>query len=141
MSSVDLLIAKYVNAAIRHKEGYTSGNSKKANAAADALAEVAADLDCHGDLGKAALAQLMDHGSMAVRCSAARDCLFLPDHGNKARQTLSEIARQDEGLIGFDAEMVLKVWDKGDLHDPWPSTQATCKCGACRRPGEASGST
>jgi len=89
-------------------------------------------------VSKAAVARLMDHESMHVRGRAARDCLFFPEHEEKARRTLSEIARQDEGMTGFNAEMVLEVWDKGELHDCWPSTQATCNCPACREAkGEA----
>lgn len=132
MTTIGGLLERYAEAAIRHKEGLTSGDYKRTNRAADALGKIAADLDAHGDAGKQALAELMTHESMAVRCSAARDSLFLVDQEEKARAVLKEISRE-EGMIGFDAEMVLEVWDKGELHDPWPSTQANCNCPACRQ--------
>ncbi len=137
MTALEKLLTDYVAAAIRHKEGILSGEYKKTNRAADALAMIAVDLDGYGDVGKEALAELMSHESLAVRYWAAKDCLFLVDREAKARAILTEIAR-DEDMIGLNAEMVLKVWDDGELHDPWPSTQANCNCVGCRQArGEA----
>ncbi len=137
MTRLEELVAQYTAAAIRHKDGSRSGDYRKTNRAADTLARLVADIEKQGAVGKKAFAGLMGHRDVRVKSSAAYACLFIPAEQSKARVVLEEIALAED-MIGLNAEMVLKVWDDGELHDPWPSTQANCNCVACRQArGEA----
>ncbi len=129
---MDKLIDNFVNAATRHMNGLLAGDPRKANPAADAIREIVTDLANLGSAGEKAIAMLMDHESLAVRCWAARKCLFIPDCEAKAKATIEAIAKGG-GMTGFEAEMLLEVWKEGELHNPWPTGQATCRCPACRK--------
>ncbi len=137
MTALEKLLTDYVAAAIRHREGTQSGDYRKTNRAADTLTRLMVDLEKDGAPGSKAFVALMDHEDVGVRCWAASDCLFIPGQEKKARAVIDEIAR-GAGMIGVSAAMILDVWNKGELHNSWPSGRANCNCDTCRRArGEA----
>jgi hypothetical protein len=102
----------YVDAARRHGQALARGDSDEANAAYDEKVAVLRQLRSTPDRGCAVLRSLLTHEDPGVRKSAATHLLPLDE--TAAIAALEEVSRLP-GLIGFDAEMVLREWKAGRL--------------------------
>lgn len=112
--TLDELLARYVQAAIEHAE--KDAPTCRVNRAAEVIAVVYAELRKRGPQAQNALLVLLDHPNAAVRAWAGAHALdFAPEQGEPVLVALSE---QEEGLIGFNAEMTLDVWRAGELRFP-----------------------
>lgn len=112
---IDELVAKYVAAAIRHRDASVEGDPGAANLAYDVIAKTFRELRSVGSEGDSALLRLLGHEDARVRGWAAAHALEVaPKLGEP---TLEQLARAG-GLLGFDAEMVLAEWRRGNLRFP-----------------------
>lgn len=107
---ISKLINRFVTASIGHGEATRDGDYRSANRCFNIKTEVVSKLD---ELERrAALLELLDHQSSFVRCAAAARTLKIDEE--RATATLEELSKEP-GLVGFDAEMILKEWRKGNL--------------------------
>ncbi|HVH66214.1 MAG TPA: hypothetical protein VM674_09265, partial [Candidatus Acidoferrum sp.] len=70
----------------------------------------------HGEAGHAALLSLLNDKDLAVRISAAAH--LLKTDPDKAKPVLEE-AGHEPGLIGFNAKMTLREYERGHLPLTW----------------------
>jgi len=110
--SIGELIAKYRRHAVEHGAATEAGDYKKGNAHHDRLIEVLGDLRQHGAQGEQALLDLMRDESASARIWAATHSLSVDEA--QARRALESLSAEP-GIIGFEAQMVLSEWDKGNL--------------------------
>ena len=112
--SVAAVLARYAGAAAAHGRATLDKNIsyREVNKQYRILAKALEQLRCRGPDAQLALLGLLDDPDPSVRGWAARDALeFAPQ---QAEACLAELAKLP-GLIGFDAEMVLKEWRAGRL--------------------------
>lgn len=109
----DGILEEFKLNAVAHGEATWNGDHKKANKAHDKLLKLSNKLEESGQLGR--LVKLATDGSNAyVRLWSG---VFLlrcnPDLGKKI---LSEIARQEDGLVATDARITLEEYEAGRLN-------------------------
>lgn len=106
------LIEKYVIASINYGAAQEEGDAKKVNKNASIIRKVRAQIKENYSLYVESLEQLLDHENDYVRLKSAFD--LLPVFTDKAEKTLLELSNK-KGLLGFEAEMTLQEWKKGNL--------------------------
>jgi hypothetical protein len=113
--NLDQLISLFRVQAAKHGECTLNGRYQKGNVHFDKMIAAVKQIRLHGDEGTAALIQLMSDNDDSVAASAATYCLpCVPD---EALKVLSAVAAK-EGMIAFDARMVIQEWRKGNLKLP-----------------------
>ncbi len=112
MKDESVLLARYVQAAIRHGEATLQSNPDKGNAEYDLLMEALKAMRASSAGERRALTSILDHPDPSVRGWAATHLLGVdPDKALPVLRRLSVLP----GIIGFGAEMVIKEWNKGRL--------------------------
>jgi len=110
---MDTLLAQFVDAAELHGDNNETGDSDAANRGYDKMVRTLQQIDRVAG-NRLPLKSLLAHRHPWVRkCAAARLLNHAPD---VAVATLTDISKVP-GIIGFDAEMTLKEWCKGNLPD------------------------
>jgi|LSQX01.2.fsa_nt_gb hypothetical protein len=103
---------EYINAAILQQRCSCDGNHKIANQQYNVLKTIYTQIE-QGKIEKEILIELLHNDTIEVRMWAAAHMLGLQYEVPTAEQELQKIATQPEsGIIGFDAQMTLKVWRK-----------------------------
>jgi hypothetical protein len=111
---IDQIVGLYLEAAAETGR-YEDTSSEKVNRAADVVAAAYRELRRRGIDAQRVLLALLDHPDLAVRGWAGAHALeFAPEQGE---QTLEELS-QEPTIRGFNAEMTLEVWRKGELRFP-----------------------
>jgi hypothetical protein len=113
MDKLEKLIAKYVEAAKRHGEATDCGDNKTANKQYKVIEKCYSELMAHGEVGIRELIPLLDDPNNFVRLWAASHLLHVEP--TRAKQILANLSGIKGSLVGFNADMVLKEWEKGDL--------------------------
>lgn len=109
------VIDEYKNYAINHGKATLEGNSAVANRNYDKLKTVLKKIREFGNEGGLALLSLLEEDNQSIRCWAATDSLKFDE--NKAKKALKKLSKED-GIIAFDAKMVLQEWEKATLKLP-----------------------
>lgn len=105
-------LERYVDAAMRHGQATMQSDPDRGNVQHDLLMEALAEMRASPYGEEGALTSILGHQDASVRTWAATHLLRLdPD---KALPVLHKISALP-GLIGFEAEMVIKQWNKGKL--------------------------
>jgi len=112
---LESLIAQYKVCAKKHGEATMEGNYKRANMNYDKLVELLKKIRQFGNEGNIALLSLTEDENQSVRCWASTDSLQFDK--SKAIKVLKKLAKED-GIIAFDAKMVLSECKKGTLKLP-----------------------
>ncbi|MCE5185145.1 MAG: DUF2019 domain-containing protein [Planctomycetaceae bacterium] len=112
---IDKVLAEYKFYAEEHGKGTLEGDYKKANKNHDKIIKTLERLRQFGKEGNDALLSLIHDQNQSVRCWAATHCLAFNE--KEARNALGQLARED-GIIAFNAKMVLEEWKKGNLQIP-----------------------
>lgn len=99
--------------AIKHGEGIRTGNYRRANSSHDRLMSIVQTLRQRDIIGTPAMLALLEDGDPSVRFWTASRCLTTA--AEHARPVLEALA-QDQGIVAFEAEMVLELWEKGELN-------------------------
>jgi len=106
------IIAEYRLCAKKHGEATMEGDYKLANENYDKLVKLLQKIRQFGNDGDIALLSLIEDENQSVRCWAATDSLKYDKR--KAVKVLKKLSKE-EGIIAFDAKMVLSEWKKGNL--------------------------
>ncbi|MBI2908786.1 MAG: DUF2019 domain-containing protein [Chloroflexi bacterium] len=115
-ADVPTLTDWYAEAAAAHGKATEEGDYKRTNREHDKLFAVYREMHARGDDGRAGLIKLLESPSDWVRlCAAAKALEFAPE---VSEPLISELARENKGIIGFEAEMVLREWRAGKLRFP-----------------------
>lgn len=109
-SSVDALLS-FEQSSIRHLDATCNGDYKSANKAYDLATKAIQYLK--GENKLELLAGFLDHPNPGVRTGAARYLLGIMEE--EAVRVLDKISMTETGITGFNAEMILKEWRKGNL--------------------------
>ena len=111
-NELESAIEEYKDYAINHGKAILEGDSDTANQNYDKLKTVLQKIREFGNEGGLALLSLLEEDNQSIRCWAATDSLKFDE--NKAKKALKKLSKED-GIIAFDAKMVLKEWKKGTL--------------------------
>lgn len=98
----------YINAAILHREASYNGKHKIANKQYKILKNIYEQIE-KKIVSKNLLIDLLKHDNLSVRSWAAAHMLGMNYETTKAEEELIKITSMP-GMIGFSAEMTLKVW-------------------------------
>ena len=111
MVTADELLQEYRRMAIGYGKGVEACEPEETNAYHDKLADVRRALR---DLGQGhRILELLDDPSKYIRMWAGFDALyFSPEDGLRA---LRELEQGPRGDVRFNAAMILKGWNDGDL--------------------------
>lgn len=112
MKDKDKLIEKYVKASIKYGEAQEEGDSKTVNKQSSIIRKIRAELKQDSEFGLEQLEPLLEHENDYVRLKTAFS--LIPLFPVKAENVLIELSSK-RGLIGFEAEMTFKEWQKGNL--------------------------
>jgi len=113
---IDKEIAGYALAAQRHGEATRAGDSAAANQAYRDLDRYWKKIQLADADWKAAFLDLLEDESPFVRAMAAAYAIhFEPTLAVPVLEALSSEA----GIHGFNAQMALKLWNRGELLPPW----------------------
>ena len=115
IKELERIIEEYKSYAVNHGEATLEGDSTVANQNYDKLKTVLKQIKEFGDDGGLALLSLLEDNNQSIRCWAATDSLRFNE--SKAKKALKKLSKED-GIIAFDAKMVLKEWRKGTLKLP-----------------------
>ena len=114
-TELDSLIDGYSDAARQHGEATERGDWRTANAAADLIAAIYAELRRRGPDAQRQLLQLLFDPSPGVIVWAGAHALeFAPGEGVAALTRVATL----QGLAGLTAETTLKEWRNGRLSFP-----------------------
>jgi hypothetical protein len=119
MKSIQATLTTFVNQCLRHASCASTGRSREANRSYHRILDAFARLKEHGDAGRDALIPLLSHEAVPVRLWAA--AILLRYRTGLAKAALKQLTLQQD-LAGFEAEMTLTEWSKGNMDlDPVPS--------------------
>lgn len=107
---------KYINAAVLHRQCSYNGDHKTANKQYKILKNIYQHIE-QSKIDKLILLDLLENDKAEVRSWAAAHLLGLKFETSKAEFELQKMADMpNAGMLGFSAEMTLKVWrNKGYL--------------------------
>ena len=114
-SELEKVVAEYKLYAENHGKATLDGDSVKANINHDKIIESLHQIRQHGNEGNVALLLLTDDTNQSVRCLAATHSLNFNER--KAKKVLKKLSKEN-GIIAFNAKMVLNEWKKGTLELP-----------------------
>ena len=112
MKAIQDLICKYREYAVAHGAAICSGEYKAANKYHDKLTSLLPLIREAGDDAAVALAQLVNDRDDAVVCWSATHLLSANEA--VAIPALNRLVKKS-GPMAFNAKMVLKQWEKGEL--------------------------
>jgi hypothetical protein len=106
----------YIDAAVLHRESSYHGDHKTANKQYGILKKFFKQIE-QNKIDKNLLIELLKHENICVRSWAAAHLLGIKFETVKAEEELKSIASMpNAGMVGFSAEMTLKVWkQQGNL--------------------------
>ena len=106
------LIEKFRETALVHGKAAGEDDYKSANRYFDKIIALLPKILSHGSIGEAALLALTEDQDPSVACWAATYSLKFD--ANRALAVLGKLSKMP-GVIGFDAKMVLELWQEGNL--------------------------
>ncbi len=111
--SAEELLVLFREAAFEHGQATLSGNYKIANKACDVIDAVYEEMKTR-NIVEEVLVKLLSDRDISVKSWTASHLLpFIPE---QAENVLKEISASEKSILGFNAEMVLKQWKKGELY-------------------------
>lgn len=110
MTELEQLVAEFAENVAAQTDSIWRGDAKTGNKHARRYIAAFGKLTAHGDAGREALTVLFKHPRMDVRVSAAA---YLLRYRTAEARAILEEAATGEGLVPFEASLVLKNWDNG----------------------------
>lgn len=110
MTEIEELVAEFAENVAAQTDSIWRGDAKTGNKHAKRYIAAFDKLIAQGDAGRDALTVLFTHPRMDVRVSAA--AYLLRYRTAEARAILEEAAK-GEGMVPFEASLVLKNWENG----------------------------
>ena len=115
-NEAEKLIEQYTIDVIGHSDGTYSGDCNKTNRHYHKLAKIFKTVKANRDVFEPILIKLLGSQDYRILSWVAPHCLVLRIEEKQAINVLVELANNEEiGILGFNAEMVLKQWEKGEL--------------------------
>jgi len=114
--SAQEIINYYIEIGPILEDSVLSGNYKKGNQFTKKSIDIFKLMEQDLDLAKVVLIELLNENNIETKITAAAYCLSLKIYVDKAVEILKTI-KKDKGtmIFGFEAEMILKEWKRGDL--------------------------
>lgn len=112
MVNTEKLISRYIEASIKYGKAQEEGDAKKVNKCANIIRKIRTELKKDSPIYVEKLEPLLVHENDYVRLKTAFD--LLPILTEQAEEVLVELSNK-KGLIGFEAEMTLEEWKRGNL--------------------------
>lgn len=106
-----ILVDEYLSAIKHFEEASISGDQKTAKKFYKVMDANFRKLRDSGRLGE--LIKFIDHENARVRLWVSTHLLVFNE--KVARNSLEKLVKEESDLVGFDAEMTLQEWDKGNL--------------------------
>ncbi len=110
MTEIEELVAEFAENVAAQTDSIWRGDAKTGNKHAKRYIAAFDKLTAHGDAGRDALTVLFTHPRMDVRVSAAA---YLLRYRTAEARAILEEAATGEGLVPFEASLVLKNWESG----------------------------
>lgn len=110
MTKIEKLVAEFAENVAAQTDSIWRGDAKTGNKHAKRYIAAFDKLTAHGDAGRDVLTALFTHLRMDVRVSAAA---YLLRYRTAETRAILEEAATGEGLIPFEASLVLKNWKSG----------------------------
>jgi hypothetical protein len=110
VTEIEALVAEFAENVAAQTDAIWRGDAKTGNKHAKRYIAVFGKLTAHGDAGRDALTLLFKHPRMDVRVSAAA---YLLRYRTTEARAILEAAATGEGLVPFEASLVLKNWESG----------------------------
>ncbi|MBO4419347.1 MAG: hypothetical protein J5789_05950 [Oscillospiraceae bacterium] len=122
--SVEEIVAQYETSGRISEETLRTGDSRRGNRERKNLIRFFKLFEKDRELARACISRLYQSECASVRITAAAYCLSLGIHVPKAEAVLYEISQDESlGIVGFNAEMTLKVWKKQGWLKIYPEQQ------------------
>jgi uncharacterized protein DUF2019 len=110
VTEIEGLVAEFAENVAAQTDSIWRGDAKTGNKHAKRYIAAFDKLTAHGDAGRDALTVLFTHPRMDVRVSAAA---YLLRYRTAEARAILEEAATGEGLVPFEASLVLKNWESG----------------------------
>ncbi len=104
------LLEQFIDASIKYGESVEEGTSRKTNRYSKIIRTIRSELKSKGELE--ILIPLLNHNNDNVKLSAATSLIWIMEQQSK--EVLEEL-KTKRGLLGFEAEMFLQEWEKGNI--------------------------
>lgn len=111
MKQIDRLISDFKQAAKKHHSVTMSGNSRQVNRQAKRIHRTFLRIVKIGESARKELLAQIDNEDDAVALMAATYSLKYDPEKSKAK--LRQLARDNKGIIGFEAEQAIQRWEEG----------------------------
>ena len=112
MKDVDTVVERFVDASIKYGEAQEEGASRIVNKQSKIIRQIVVEVKRDYESTDGKFDELLKHPNNYVRLHAAF-CL-LSHNPKEAEAVLVDISHM-RGLLGFEAEMTLQEWKKGNL--------------------------
>ena len=103
------IIKQYEDCGSKMYQATLNGDYKTNNREGDKLLEIFKVFEKNRELANECIEELLKSNNVVVRTKAAAYCLALNEKTKNAELVLEEISKKN-GIFGFNAKMVLKVW-------------------------------
>lgn len=109
-------IKRFVESCFLKGNAILEGDYKTHNREMNKIIRVFKRFEKDKELAEVCLKTLLEYGHPFVQISAAAQCLALGMFIKEAEAALDKIGKEENNIIGFNAEMTLQVWkEKGKL--------------------------
>lgn len=114
--SLEDLLSEYRSAAMAHADGTRAGEVERVNNSADQIAAIYRELRSRGPDALKSLLRFLDDINPGIRLWAASHTLEIAPL--KSEEVLRRLSEQYDKTLGFDAQMTLELWQRGELEFP-----------------------
>ncbi|MEC5425991.1 hypothetical protein QGM71_21295 [Virgibacillus sp. C22-A2] len=112
-----LLVQEYKKHAIILADTQETGDYKKGNRSSDQLLKISKIMKEDRELAKNVLDSLMESEDPKVLSSCCVDALVLKHRTDEALNHLTKIVNSDLGMMSFNAETTLELYDSEELFE------------------------
>ena len=112
MQNISDVVEVFVEASIKYGLAQEEGNSNMMNKQSRIIIRLRKELKKNSESGLKQLKPLLAHENDYVKLTVASS--LIPLIPKEAENTLKELAMK-RGLLGFEAQMTLQEWKKGNL--------------------------
>jgi hypothetical protein len=113
--STNELIHLFAESAMSRTAAMEALKPKVGNRHFDMMTNIYVELKSRGPTAQRSMLPLLNHADPEVRCNAA--ALIMEFAPSQAEPILRSLAQLD-GFVGYEAEVVLEVWEQGELEFP-----------------------
>ena len=113
--STNELVHLFAESAMSRKAAMDALKPKVGNKHFDMMTNIYVEIKSRGPAAQRSMLPLLNHTDPEVRCNAA--ALIMEFAPSQAEPVLRSLAQLD-GFVGYEAEVVLEMWEQGELEFP-----------------------